>query len=71
LSAADIAKIPWDKVMAHLAEEMAKAKDSTTPPPSTGWLQAVKPEVITRHIHTGISGWWKDSHGIYFDSYVQ
>ena len=71
LSAADIAKIPWDKVMAHLAEEMAKAKDSTTPPPSTDWLQAVKPEVITRHIHTGISGWWKDSHGIYFDSYVQ
>jgi hypothetical protein len=71
LSAADIAKIPWDKVMAHLAEEMAKAKDSTTPPPSADWLQAVKPEVITRHIHTGISGWWKDSHGIYFDSYVQ
>ena len=71
LSAADIAKIPWDKVMAHLAEEMAKAKDSTTPPPSTDWLQVVKPEVITRHIHTGISGWWKDSHGIYFDSYIQ
>ena len=57
--------------MAHLAEEMAKAKDSTTPPPSTDWLQVVKPEVITRHIHTGISGWWKDSHGIYFDSYIQ
>ena len=71
LSAADIAQIPWDKVMAHLADEMAKAKDSTTLPPSTDWLQAVKPEVITRHIHTGISGWWKDSHGIYFDSYVQ
>lgn len=71
LSAADIAKIPWEKVMAHLADEMAKARDSTTPPPSTDWLQAVKPEVITRHIHTGISGWWKDSHGIYFDSYIQ
>jgi hypothetical protein len=71
ISAADIAKIPWDKVVAHLADEMAKAKDSTNPPPSTDWLQAVKPEVLTRHIHTGISGWWKDSHGIYFDSYVQ
>ena len=71
LSAADIAQIPWDKVMAHLAEEMAKARDSTTPPPSTDWLQMVKPEVLTRHIHTGISGWWKDSHGIYFDSYIQ
>jgi len=72
LSAADMVQIPWDKVMAHLADEMAKAaKDSTTPPPSTDWLQAVKPEVLTRHIHTGISGWWKDSHGIYFDSYIQ
>jgi hypothetical protein len=71
LSAADIVQIPWDKVIAHLADEMAKAKDSTTPPPSTDWLQAVKPEVLTRHIHTGISGWWKDSHGIYFDSYIQ
>lgn len=71
LSAADIAQVPWDKVMAHLADEMAKAKDSTTPPPSTDWLQMVKPEVLTRHIHTGISGWWKDSHGIYFDSYIQ
>jgi hypothetical protein len=72
LSAADMAQIPWDKVMAHLADEMARAaKDSTTPPPSTEWLQAVKPEVLTHHIHTGISGWWKDSHGIYFDSYIQ
>jgi hypothetical protein len=72
LSAADMVQIPWDKVIAHLADEMAKAaKDSTTPPPSTDWLQAVKPEVLTRHIHTGISGWWKDSHGIYFDSYIQ
>ena len=72
LTAADIAQIPWDKVMAHIADEMAKAaKESSNPPPSTDWLQAVKPEVLTRHIHTAISGWWKDSHGIYFDSYLQ
>ena len=72
LTAADLSKIPWDKVIAHVADEMAKAaKDSTNPPPSTDWLQAVKPEVLTRHIHTGINGWWKDSHGLYFDSYLQ
>jgi hypothetical protein len=47
------------------------AKDSTSPPPSLDWLQALKPEVLTRHVHSGISGWWKDSHGIYFDSYIQ
>ena len=45
LSAADMVQIPWDKVIAHFADEMAKAaKDSTTPPPSTEWLQAVKPD---------------------------
>jgi hypothetical protein len=72
LSATDFVQIPWDKVIAHLADEMAKAaKDSATPPPSFDWLQAVKPEVLTRHVHTGISGWWKDPHGIYFDSYIQ
>jgi hypothetical protein len=72
LSAVDIVQIPWDKVMAHFAHEMAEAaKDSTTPPTSFEWLQAVKPEVLTRHLHSGISGWWKDSHGVYFDSYIQ
>jgi hypothetical protein len=72
LSAVDIVQIPWDKVAAHYSREIAEAaKDSTTPPPSFDWLQTVKPEVVTRHVHSGISGWWKDSHGIYFDSYIQ
>jgi hypothetical protein len=72
LSAVDIVHIPWDKVIAHFKQEMAEAaKDSTSPPSSFDWLQALKPEVLTRHVHSGISGWWKDSHGIYFDSYIQ
>ena len=73
LSATDIVQIPWDKVIAHFKQEVTAeaAKDSTSPPPSLDWLQAVKPEVLTRHVHFGISGWWKDSHGVYFDSYVQ
>jgi hypothetical protein len=72
LSAVDILQIPWDKIVAHYSHEMAEAaKNSTAPHPSTDWLQAVKPEVLTRHIHAGMSGWWKDSNGIYFDSYLQ
>jgi hypothetical protein len=72
LSAVDIVHIPWDKVVAHFKQETAEAaKDSTSPPPSLDWVQALKPEVLTRHVHSGISGWWKDSHGIYFDSYIQ
>lgn len=73
LSAFDFADIPWDKVLAHFSQQMAEAaKNSTTKnPPSTEWSQAIKPEVLTHHLHIGISGWWKDSNGIYFDSYLQ
>jgi hypothetical protein len=31
----------------------------------------VKPEAFSRHFHTAIYGWWKDSNGVYFDSFVQ
>jgi hypothetical protein len=72
LSGVDIVQIPWDKLAAHLSQELAEAsKDSAGAKPSTDWLQAVKGEVITRHLHIGVSGWWKDANGIYFDSYVQ
>ncbi|MGH9746830.1 MAG: hypothetical protein ACRD59_12065 [Candidatus Acidiferrales bacterium] len=72
LSAIAIAQIPWDKLLSREAQQMADAaKSSNSPPPSTDWLKAIKPEVLTRHLHFGVSGWWKDSSGIYFDSYVQ
>jgi hypothetical protein len=72
LSGVDIVQIPWDKLAARLAQELAESsKDSTGPKPSTDWLQAVKGEVITRHVHVVVSGWWKDANGIYFDSYFQ
>jgi hypothetical protein len=73
LSASDMTQIPYDKIIARIAQQVAdeaKASGSTNPP-ATDWLQSVKPEVITRHIHLAVTGWWKDSSGIYFDSYVQ
>ncbi len=74
LSAADLAHIPWDKVLAHYAKQAAEdaAKNPGAPnPPAADWLKTAKPEVITRHLNFGIMGWWKDSSGVYFDSYVQ
>jgi hypothetical protein len=74
LSAFDLAHIPWDKILARYAKQAAEdaAKNPGAANPSaTDWLKSVKPEVVTRHLNFGISGWWKDSSGIYFDSYVQ
>jgi hypothetical protein len=73
LTAVDIVQIPWDKILARYAQQLADAakNSTTTNPPPTDWLKTVQPEVITRHVHLGISAWWKDSSGIYFDSYVQ
>ena len=74
LSAVDITRIPWDKIMESLSQQMADAAKNSTPPspsPNTDWVHAIQPAVLTRHVHIGISGWWKDSSGVYFDSYVQ
>jgi hypothetical protein len=73
LSGSDLRQIPWDKILAsyfsQVEEASKQAKDTT--PPDLSWLKLIKPEVISRHVHTSIGGWWKDSNGIYFDSYLQ
>jgi hypothetical protein len=69
----DFRAIPWDKMLASYLNQMQQAqqqlKDYT--PPDTSWLKMVKPEIITRHLHVSVGGWWKDPNGVYFDSYVQ
>lgn len=73
LTAADMSHFPWEKVIAQygqIAAQAAKdAKDSNST--ATDYWKLVKPEVFSRHFHTAIYGWWKDSNGIYFDSFVQ
>ena len=69
LGAADIGAIPWDKLMANLATQASqRAKQANQPPPDLSWLKA---GVISRYLHISVSGWWKDSNGVYFDSYIQ
>jgi hypothetical protein len=73
MSAVDLARFPWDKFFAQIAQqfnEQAKASNEATPQ-IADWLKLIKPEVFSRYLHAGISGWWKDANGIYFDSYVQ
>jgi heme O synthase-like polyprenyltransferase len=48
---------------------MEATKDSDSA--ASDYFNLLKPEVFFRHLHAAISGWWKDSNGIYFDSYIQ
>lgn len=74
MSAADFRQIPWDKILANYIEqrdELARKSKPTEPPPNLDWLKLVKSDVLTRHLHVSVGGWWKDSNGVYFDSSFQ
>jgi hypothetical protein len=73
IGGADMSQIPWDKVIARYVQQMAQTGKQSNPknPPSTEWLQSIKPGMFNRHLHVIANGWWKDSNGIYFDYYVQ
>ena len=72
LGGADIAKIPWDKIIARFVEQMESAKQSNrNNPPTAEMLRLIKPGLINRHLKASANGWWKDSGGIYFDYYIQ
>jgi hypothetical protein len=77
LSAENLAQIPWGAVWEHF--EQQAGQDSTRSPHLSKsaysrddtWMKLVNPDVVPRHLHMAVSGWWKDASGVYFDSYVQ
>jgi hypothetical protein len=73
LSGSDLTQIPWAAVFAHYGDQLAQAgkKTNGSQPPDMSWLKLLKPEVIPQHLHMTLGGWWKDSSGVYFDSYIQ
>jgi hypothetical protein len=73
LSGADIAAFPWDKIASNAADQIEQAtkRSPSAPAPDLTWLKVIQTGVISRHLHMSVSGSWKDSNGIYFDSYVQ
>jgi hypothetical protein len=73
LSGADIGAFPWDKIASSAHEQIQQAakRSPNAPPPDLSWLKVIQTGVISRHLHMSVSGSWKDSHGVYFDSYVQ
>jgi hypothetical protein len=73
LGGADIARIPWDKLIAYYGQQATAAaqKEKGADVPQIDWSKLVKPDVFSRHLRISVSGWWKDANGVYFDSYVQ
>lgn len=86
MSAADLTQIPWDKIAANFAAQMEQAgknQNRTTAnspaqaAPISGGQEAVKllksipPDIVSRHLHVSVGGWWKDANGVYIDSYIQ
>jgi hypothetical protein len=73
IGGADMTQIPWDKVIIRYVQQMEQTEKQSNPknPPSTEWLQSIKPAMFNRHLHVIANGWWKDSNGVYFDYYVQ
>lgn len=69
LGAADIAQIPWDKLLANLLAQSAESAKGTNQQSLD--FSSIKAGVISRYLHIATSGWWKDSNGLYFDSYIQ
>jgi hypothetical protein len=70
LSGSDLTQIPWDKLMSQLEDQIVQGSKQKNgqPAPDLSWL---KSDAISRHLHIALSGWWKDSGGVYFDSYLQ
>ncbi len=72
LSGSDLAHVPWDKMFATFTSQFEAAmKSQGQTPTDQSWLKLIKPDVVSRHLHMSVSGWWKDSNGIHFDSYVE
>jgi hypothetical protein len=77
LGAENLAQIPWDAVWANFSQQWQEGSkqpahnSKTAYSPDYSWMKLVNPDVIPRHLHMAVSGWWKDASGVYFDAYVQ
>lgn len=77
LSYTDLAHFNWQKIARDYQKQLneqaqAAARDSGKPaPPVMDFLGSFDWQAISGYLHFALSGGWKDSTGIYFDSYIQ
>ncbi len=71
----DLAHLDWTKITASFASQQSfknqGGSGNSKPPASPSPLEGLDPAVFPRYLHVTYSGMWKDSSGVYFDSYIQ
>ena len=77
LSYTDLAHFNWRKIASDYQKQIneqaqAAAKSSGKPaPPEVDLLSTFDWQAIGRYLHFALSGSWKDSTGVHFDSFIQ
>jgi hypothetical protein len=75
LGYADLAHMDWTKVTASFSSQQGYkiqgGAANSKPPASPNPLDGLDPAIFPRYLHVTYSGMWKDSGGVYFDSYIQ
>lgn len=72
LGADDVSLMPWEAIWTNFEQQVEESpKNAPHGSPDLSWMKLVNPDVIPRHLHIAVSGWWKDANGVYFDSYLQ
>lgn len=77
ISYTDLAHFNWEKIAQDFQKQLdqqaqAAAKNSGKPaPPVIDVLTGFDWQTISRYLHYALSGGWKNSTGIYFDSFIQ
>jgi hypothetical protein len=77
LSYTNYANYNWQKLLANLNKQIndqmrQTAEINKKPAPTPVEIfQGFNPTILSRYLRLSIGGAWKDSNGIYFDSYIQ
>lgn len=77
LSYTNYAYYDWQRLFSdtekRLNDQMQEAarKANKPSPPRIDILRGFNPSLFSSYLHIGVGGAWKDSTGIYFDSYIQ
>lgn len=83
LSYSDLSKVDWTKLQKQVEEySQAAATQAAANPSNADQKQEVAKivgdlwkqwplQMFSRYVHSSYGGWWKDRHGVYFDSYME
>jgi len=66
MSGADMSNIPLDKILHRLMSQTGQTTDQQLLD-----LSRMNLDLLSHYMHISVGGWWKDSTGVYFDSYIQ